>query len=54
MFDGLGDVDDIEVGVVVEDVVFGQVGVDKFADMVESAHDNQELCEQGWEVGLRD
>ena len=46
MFDGLRDIDDVEVGVVIEDVVFGKVGVDKFAFVIHLAHCEEELLVQ--------
>ena len=36
-FDGLRDIDDVEVGVVVKDVVFGKFGVDEFAFVIHFA-----------------
>ena len=58
VFDGLRDIDDIEVGVMIEDVVFGEIGVDEFTFVVHLANYEEELLVQlgvgrGGYLGLR-
>ena len=43
MFDGLRDIDDVEVGVVIEDVVLGEIGVDEFTFLIHLANRKEEL-----------
>ena len=43
VFDGLGDVDDGEVGVVIEDAVFGKIGVDESTFVIHLANRKEEL-----------
>ena len=43
VFDGLRDIDDVEVGNVVKDLVFGKIGVDEFAFAIHFANDEEKL-----------
>jgi len=43
MFDGLRDIDDVEVGVVIKGTVFGKIGVDEFASVVHFAKHEEKL-----------
>jgi hypothetical protein len=43
VFDRLRDIDDVEVGVVIEDVVLGKIGVDEFAFVIHLANCEEEL-----------
>jgi len=43
VFDRLRDIDDVQVGIVIEDVVFGKVGVDQFALVIHCANSQEKL-----------
>ena len=49
MFDGLRDVNDIEMRVVIEDIVFGKISVDEFALLIHLANAEEEFL---IEVGI--
>ena len=54
VFDGLRDIDDVEMGVVVEDVVFGKVGVDKLTFLIHLSNRKEEFLVEVEVGGRRD
>ena len=53
-FDGLGDVDDVDLAAVVEEVVLAQIGVDEAADFEHAADEEEELGVEALELVLVD
>lgn len=43
MFDGLRDIDDVEVRIMIENIIFGKVGVDEFAFVIHLANCEEKL-----------